>query len=526
MEIDKTTANTVLSSLEDNRKDLFQYYITNGITTDEDLADFIRIFLNFKVPNKVIIDGHDVPFDFVSDSFFQRYSKCLAIANRNGGKTRNLSIVNILDLLFKPEIEITSSGAVVEQANLMFKYLEQFKKIKLINEQIEFSRRVPYLVKMKNGASIRIITASPEGYNGPHPHKNNADEIELMSWELLQEAFSMTKSDNRYKAQDRLLSTRKKSNGVVNTVYKEAKRLGIKVYKWGIFEVLEKCVGRKCEVCPLIEKCQGRAKGCDGYYSIDDLIEKAAILDQKTWDNQWECKTPISEGQFLEFKDCHIWSIEKFAEFHGILYDANKPLNDLLTELIPSDWLKISGLDFGYRDPAVFLGGALSPQGTLVIYREFYRKYLKASDIAKSFLGKFEYLQEEDRHNWRNDRFDVVVGDPSGPTYMKEIKDRDDSINLVGAINDREFGYDSVRQFLEMNPGLDIPNLIVLEHCTNTIRECQDLEGSNSIANSEFPDPSCDDHAVDSLRYICAELRAYEMRKNESKTSSVQLIGG
>ena len=506
---------SVIRALEqDWGQGIFEYYLANGIKNENDLGYFIEQFFGFRIPNAIKVPGHSTPFAFVADCFFDRADKILCLANRNGGKTQDVAIVNFLDMLFKPGIEITSAGAVVEQAGLGFKYLEQLSYKPKLDAFVTRIRRSPYIIEMQNSSQCRVITASEEGFNGPHPHRSNVDEVDLIGWDQLQEAFSMTKSDDRFRAQDRLLSTRKSMTGTMAKLIRKSKELGLKVHRWGIFEVLERCPdSRRCERCVILDKCEKRAKECKGYYKINDFVNKVQWLDRKTWEFQWECLERETEGMFYNIsKERHFWSVKEFCKKYRIDYSLDKDIS----ELIPSGWRRIGGLDFGKSDPCVILCCAVTPDDKLIVYKEFYQRGLTGSNFAKMFLGEIEvygYPKYDYRIEFKK-ADDYLMADPSGAVYIAEVLDRDPNVPILRANNSREFGYECVRQSMETD--LDgIPNLIILETCPNTFNEHVELRHADSVVNRELPDPKCLDHTVDALRYASAEHKRALIEKTE-----------
>jgi hypothetical protein len=87
-------------------------------------------------------------------------------------------------------------------------------------------------------------------------------------------------------------------------VVEEAPARGYKLYKWSILDVLEKCVGRDCKICPLWEDCQARAVNADGFYEIEVAITKKRQVSEDTWNSEYMCRIPSQTG--LIYKDFSI----------------------------------------------------------------------------------------------------------------------------------------------------------------------------------------------------------------------------
>jgi len=85
--------------------------------------------------------------------------------------------------------------------------------------------------------------------------------------------------------------------GLMNRVISEAARSGYKVYKWCVFDVMEKCPdSRVFDDCELWEDCQGKARQADGFYGIEDAISKKRKVSRETWESEMLCIMPSEEG--------------------------------------------------------------------------------------------------------------------------------------------------------------------------------------------------------------------------------------
>jgi len=67
----------------------------NEVKTDEDLASFIPAAFGVTLPSKVVTEGHQSPFQFIADLFFERVDNALGFANRNGSKTFSIAILTL-----------------------------------------------------------------------------------------------------------------------------------------------------------------------------------------------------------------------------------------------------------------------------------------------------------------------------------------------------------------------------------------------------------------------------------------------
>lgn len=164
--------------------------------------------------------------------------------------------------------------------------------------------------EFKNGSIVEIITATLTGVNSPHPQKAFIDEIELIDWNILQEAMSMAKSKGDIKAQTIMTSTQKFAGGVVSKILREAEQRELKVYEWCIWEVVEPLPKDRYLRQKVLETFPEMPKKIielgdkkRGFYKWEDLIQKKLSLDPEVWETQWLCRKPGRTGvvypQFL-----------------------------------------------------------------------------------------------------------------------------------------------------------------------------------------------------------------------------------
>src|SRR4030042_1937957 len=239
--------------------EILDNFLKDNIRHPDTLHFYIRAYLGYYIPRKRFCRKHVSPFAFVCDMFFENVRNSIAFASRTGGKTLNISILNHLDMAFKPQCEITSAGSTITQAGKMYQYFTQFHSQNHYLNDLLFKDPTKSKSVYKNGSSIEIITGSMNGLNSPHPNKARIDEVELMEWDVLQQGLSMSISSNGVMAQNCFSSTRKEESGTMQRLLDKAttdKRTtgGFKIYKWCIWEVLEKC-NRKCKKDPVFGDC-------------------------------------------------------------------------------------------------------------------------------------------------------------------------------------------------------------------------------------------------------------------------------
>lgn len=194
--------------------------------------------------------------------------------------------------------EIATLGAIQAQAQRCYRYVQGF-----IESNPEFANRISSSLMSRTEwdtkSVIEVLVATVTGVNSPHPQKLFADEVELMNWYILQQAFNMVKSKGEITGQTVLGSTQKFVGGPMERLLKDGRASNlVGVYEWCIFEVMEKPTR---EQLPHLMEVFGddlpiRVMECEGYFTWEDLIDIYQRIDREIWDTEWMCKRPQSAG--------------------------------------------------------------------------------------------------------------------------------------------------------------------------------------------------------------------------------------
>ncbi len=279
-----------------NPKDLFKVAIENK--DGDQLYDLIELNLKISIP-RVAVSGHDAPFDFVRDYLFDEFNSAVVLANRSGGKTMNFGILDTIMAYISPLTEIATVGAIQAQAKKCYNYFREFSKLHPFKNNIEsFTMNE---TKCRNKSLVQILIGTMAGVNSPHPQLVFLDEIDLMTWPILQQAFSMAQSKHGVMSKMVLTSTRKFAGGAMQRMIEEAEERGLRKYEWNIWDVVASLPKDNPELMKEIEKTFGNSlpKNIDkanGYYLWQDLIEKYKSLDQEVWETEWLCSRPGLSG--------------------------------------------------------------------------------------------------------------------------------------------------------------------------------------------------------------------------------------
>lgn len=337
--------------------------------TDDELWNFIYDTWGIRIPRNAVVAGHSAPFQFVADAFFEREQNIIAFANRNGGKTLDFAILEVLDSIFKDKCETGHVAAIRTQANKGYRYFLDFIRHPKIWPYVASS--IQSETRFSNSATVQILTGTVSGVNSPHPHKAKADEVELMDWDVIQEFFSMAKSGDGIKAQNILTSTRKYIYGSMQRILnliKQGEMPGWKIYHWNIFDIMEPYTEKDLEKFKDLVKNSSSGNNTsfydefipyvgktDGFYSLEDAAQKFSTMSLETWETQWTNRVPSREGliYFMFDSDKHTKDLEYhhwFEHFVGQDFGTSNPNVALLIEYDPTTEIYyVLDEDYSYR---------------------------------------------------------------------------------------------------------------------------------------------------------------------------------
>ena len=435
---------------------LFELLQQHGIKDEEILWWYIWEFLGFKIPRVPVCSlynpeydtfdyKHIAPFDYVRDMFFETVRDSIAFANRTGGKTQNVAILNHLDMAFKRECEVASAGSTLDQAAKVYRYFISFHKHPTL-ERLLFKPPTKSMTIYNNDSLLEVITGSVKGLNSPHPQKARIDEVELMEWDTLQEGFSMSMSKEGVKGQITLLSTRKYDTGTFNRLLMESAEKDMTVYCWCIWEILERC-NRQCQGdpehgdCVIWDKCKGMAHHCSGFYKLDDWIGKARILSKEVLDTQWFNKKPS--------RDILVYGDEWKTEVHYLPAGSVPESTDVIV-MSAIDFGSSPGHDFVYQKLWVDYSDLLRAMEELEPGKELYFKlrfYVFYEYRSRKGTLAYHAIKIKESPEYRDG--EIIFADPSSKQARIDLLETY-KIDTYAAINAVEDGIDRMRNQLEI----------------------------------------------------------------------------
>jgi len=496
--------------------------------TKKELANYVQTFLGVKIPGKRICAGHDSPLDYLAWSVLgrknddrtrmtrkrqintdkthtlknnlplaERFHKeppdftsgankkslltqgagqdCVVWANRGGGKTQLGAVASLLECVFLAGCQVRILGGSEEQAQLMYRYLReslekgygQFVKGQVTNRGCSF----------KGGAQVQVLTQSDRSVRGQHVQRLRCDEVELFEKEIWGAAQFVTQSKKGIAGRLEALSTMHRPYGLMSELVKSAEQNGVKLFRWCLWEVIEKCRDRSCSQCGLWEDCQGRAKEAEGYFAIEDAIAQKRRSSRQAWRAEMLCKEPYREDLvFSEF--------EVRRHVREVGYNGNLPL--------------YRSIDFGFSNPLACLLIQVDEKEERVFILDEHLK-------SRTTLAEQVRLIKE-RWPWKAA---ATYCDPAG-RQRNEITGTNLTAEMAALGMPVQWrrsrildGVEMIRRFLD--PAEGESKLIIAPKCENLIRALQSLRYQRRSDGqlSELPEKDgVNDHIIDALRYF------------------------
>ncbi|HEY4328180.1 MAG TPA: hypothetical protein VGN88_00490 [Phycisphaerae bacterium] len=256
-------------------------------STREELREWCNRNLAVHLPMKAVCPGHDTPLDYLDYVFFDRGPADPVVwACRGGGKTLVAAIATLLDMIFRPGIDIRILGGSAVQTERMYEHLVRFVETGFRDLMIRGSK-LGRITKsgftFGNGSRVELLSQSEGSVRGARVQRVRCDEVDLFDpkvWEAVQLATrSKSGTSGVVRGTIEAFSTMNGPGGLMSKLVADGKR---KVFTWCAWDVIEKCTA-ECKGCSLYGDCRGKAHGAEGFVPVSDLITMHARVQKRTW---------------------------------------------------------------------------------------------------------------------------------------------------------------------------------------------------------------------------------------------------
>jgi hypothetical protein len=475
-------------------------------TTRQELWAWVHAVLGVEVTDRPMVHGHAAPMDYLEWTFFEGGAghagslDAVVWANRGGGKTFLGALATLLDLLYKPGIEVRILGGSMDQSRRMHAHLRRFLDPRRHPELCEIARPrfTDRRLVLGNGSEVELLAQSQASVRGTRVQKLRCDEVELFDAEVWEAAQLVTRSRTcrhdgvaiEVRGAVECLSTMHRPHGLMHRIVTEARQGKRRLFRWGVADVLGPCGReRRCGVeeegglrptCPLWGECRGRAKerAAHGHVSIDDAIAMKSRVSLATWEAEMLCLRPRrSDAVLPEFEvGTHVRECEP-----------------------PRGAALVAGMDFGFRAPTAVLWGWIDPEEVLWIVDERIEAgRLLDEHIAaiRTGLGR--------RSGWSTPAW--VGVDPAGRAVSEQTGVSPVQVMRAAGlvVRDRrasvEEGLGLIRA--RLRPACGSVRLMIHPRCATLIESLERYHYRPDNPADERPVKDGSDHAVDALRYL------------------------
>lgn len=461
------------------------------------LSRWMKWALGVDVMESALTPGNDSPMDYLEWVFFGGGTKCgggdcVIWGPRGGGKTFYGAVATVLEMVFRPGIEVMVLGGSREQSQRMHAHLRRlFERpalCDLVDGKIGERRG-----RLRNGSVVEVLAQSHTSVRGTRPQVLRCDEVDLFDedvWEAAQLATRSKDCGGSMPVRGRIeaFSTCHRPGGLMSRLIQSpASR---RVFKWNVIDVLERCEReRPCERCGLFEECAGRARAtagaARGHFSIDDALTMKRRAGRAAWEAEMLCTRPMRRTAV-------------FPEFDPARHVAEFGLEGLRD----ADW--IAGMDFGFRSPAVILWACVDAADVVRVVAERVVSGAPLREHIAALLGGVPIGDSERTPVPRWVGVDPAGMQRSDQTAQSQVQ----VMRRAGlVVKHKRVPLQEGLRIVQarLSPAMGPERLIIHARCTHLI-EC--------LQNYRFPDdpaivsPIKDghDHAPDALRYMLVGL--------------------
>jgi hypothetical protein len=457
-------------------------------TTPSELERFVRACFGLRLPRGRADAGCNGPFAYLRDAYFDLPGDAVVWANRGGGKTMLGAAATLLDLLFKPGIEVRILGGSLQQAERMYTHLRALLDRPVLRKGggVLASEPTQRRVVLQNGSVVELLACTQRSVRGARVQVLRCDEVEEMDAEVWSAAQMVTRSavcgGRLVPGRIEALSTMHRPAGLMAELTRSDTR---RLYRWDALGVAARCPAElACEGCALWDDCRGVAKHADGFVPIGDLMRQRDRVSDRVWDAEMMCRRPITlDAVYPSFDpDAHVCAAEPWRERE------------------PDAGVWWGGMDFGMRCPTVLLwawSAGRGPDAVLHIAGEYSATdrtvdaNLRACDTLAQTTGlpvptELDKLAVDPAGNQRSGQ--------TGASDIQVLRRR--GCRVVAPRAPLRHGLEAVRRRLDR--GL----IRVHPRCEGLITALKSYRYDPRNPQQEEPLKDGPDHACDALRYL------------------------
>ncbi|MHC4996409.1 MAG: hypothetical protein ACYTGQ_15290, partial [Planctomycetota bacterium] len=408
----------------------------------------------------------------------------------------------LLDLVFKPGIEVRVLGGSLEQSRKMHGHLRWMLDREGLADLLEggLTQRG---ARLKNGSAVELLAQSQTSVRGQRVQKLRCDEVELFDRDVWEAAQFVTRSavcgGVEVRGGVEVLSTAHRPFGLMNELIAaatgECGDRGWSLFRWNALDVMGRCApATPCAGCSIEEVCGGRAKSWRGFLPAEDVLSQRGRSSKGAFEAEMLCRRPSRRDA---------------------VYPMFDPAVHVLTEEPAGgdDACWVGGMDFGVRSPFVMLW-AQAQRGVGWDGRRRDRVVV-FDEYVQPDVSMVDHLEAMSRRGWPVVRWAGV--DPAG-----HQRERVTGQSVIGVLREAGWrvrarktrlgdGVETVRRWLEERVVLgdgetEAPRLVIHPRCARLIESMVCYHFDAEAPRDSRPVKDGYDHAADALRYMLVNV--------------------
>lgn len=287
----------------------------------ETLLRWIKDYTGVRITSRKVCLGHTSPWDYFRELYFDRPQLALVHGPRGGGKSFLSALNTHVTSRWNAKHGTRILGGSRAQSEQVYRALRE-AVYEGSGEKGTDADSIAKLLKgeaiYQNGSDVAILAASSKSVRGPHVPSLKLDEVDEIAADLREAAVGMCINRHGSSASILMTSTWHRINGPMTELMDRARSQEFPLYTFCAFDILESCpesrsgpwVGgeagyARCPECPLKPWCHSErdrnggkplAKLSDGHYAIDTLVQKVRSVSARTFESDYLCQGPRSEG--------------------------------------------------------------------------------------------------------------------------------------------------------------------------------------------------------------------------------------
>ena len=472
-----------------------------------ELHRFVRAVLGLDATRTAMEPGSAAPLDYLCHTFFESLDSsepadpagaadAVVWACRGGGKTMLGAVATLLDLLFKPGVQVRILGGSLEQSGKMYEHLRALLERPML-KGVPATAPTQRRVELAHGSRVELLAGSQRSVRGTRVHKLRCDEVEEFDAEVWEAAQLVTRSGVcggvPVRGSLEAISTMHRPFGLMSRLVGQAQQPGgdrpgpRRVFRWTAMDVAARCPpALPCEGCVLWDDCGGRAKHASGFVPIEDLMAQRRRISETQWQSEMMCRRPRrSDGVYPRFDpDRHV---------------RPEPIDEAAK--CSSGGVPAMGMDFGLRSPTVVVWALLWPTPDGPVAHVVAEHAVKDATL-ESHLSAMRAIADE--HGLGEPAWIGV--DPAGHQRQSHSGLSDVDVLKRAGLKVRSkrvklaVGIEAVRRLI------DHDRLTIHPRCETLIRSMQAYHFDPDRPASDEPVKDGPDHACDALRYLLVNV--------------------